>query len=90
MIARDQQSILSTKGAPPSKSMPGRTPLPFNAFRRTGLEFERRRRRARERWSSRRPPDSDVDKAWHQEIVRRLSEIDAGTAKLVDREEFCR
>ena len=36
------------------------------------------------------PPDSDAEKAWDLEITRRLSEIDAGTAKLVDREEFRR
>ena len=36
------------------------------------------------------PPDSDVERAWDLEIARRLSEIDAGTAKLVDRLEFRR
>ena len=36
------------------------------------------------------PPDSDVEKAWDAEIARRLSEIDSGTAKLVDRKEFRR
>lgn len=36
------------------------------------------------------PPDSDVDKAWDAEILRRLAEIDAGTARLIDREEFSR
>ena len=36
------------------------------------------------------PPDSDAEEAWDLEITRRLSEIDAGTAKLVDREEFRR
>ncbi len=35
-------------------------------------------------------PDADAAKAWDAEIVRRLDEIDAGTAKLVDREEFHR
>ena len=30
------------------------------------------------------PPDSDVEKAWDAEIMRRLSEIDSGTAKLVE------
>ena len=36
------------------------------------------------------PADSDVEKAWESEITRRLSEIEAGTAKLIDREEFSR
>lgn len=36
------------------------------------------------------PPDPDVDKAWDMEITRRLSEIDSGTASLVDRKEFRR
>ena len=36
------------------------------------------------------PPDSDVEKAWDMEIMRRLSEIDSGTANLVDRKEFGR
>ncbi len=36
------------------------------------------------------PPDADVEKAWDAEILRRLSEIDAGTANLVDREELQR
>lgn len=36
------------------------------------------------------PADSDVEAAWDAEIRRRLSEIDAGTATLVDREEFRR
>ena len=36
------------------------------------------------------PPDADVERAWDLEIARRLSEIDAGTAKLVDRVEFRR
>ncbi|MGH8554036.1 MAG: addiction module protein [Gammaproteobacteria bacterium] len=34
--------------------------------------------------------DSDADEAWDAEIVRRLAEIDSGTAVLVDREEFRR
>jgi hypothetical protein len=34
------------------------------------------------------PPDADVEKAWDAEILRRLSQIDAGTARLVDRPEF--
>jgi len=36
------------------------------------------------------PADSDVEKAWEAEILRRLSEIDSGTANLIDREEFRR
>ncbi len=36
------------------------------------------------------PPDPDVEKAWDAEIMRRLSEIDSGTANLVDRKEFSR
>jgi len=36
------------------------------------------------------PADSDVERAWESEITRRLSEIEAGTAKLIDREEFSR
>lgn len=34
------------------------------------------------------PGDEDVSEAWDAEILRRLSQIDAGTANLVDREEF--
>jgi putative addiction module component (TIGR02574 family) len=34
------------------------------------------------------PADPDVEKAWDAEILRRLAEIDAGTARLIDREEF--
>ena len=36
------------------------------------------------------PSDADAADAWDKEIVRRLSEIDAGTAKLIDRDEFRR
>lgn len=36
------------------------------------------------------PDDSDANEAWDREISRRLAEIDAGTAKLIDREEFRR
>lgn len=36
------------------------------------------------------PADSDVEKAWDAEILRRLSEIESGTANLIDREEFRR
>lgn len=32
--------------------------------------------------------DANVLEAWDQEIHRRLAEIDAGTAKLIDRDEF--
>ena len=35
-------------------------------------------------------PDSNVADEWDREIVRRLGEIDAGTAKMIDREEFRR
>ena len=36
------------------------------------------------------PPDPDLEKAWDMEIMRRLSEIDSGTANLVDHKEFRR
>jgi putative addiction module component (TIGR02574 family) len=36
------------------------------------------------------PADADVADAWDKEILRRLAEIDAGTAKLIDRGEFKR
>lgn len=36
------------------------------------------------------PAESDARSAWDQEIVRRLAEIDVGTAKLIDRTEFQR
>jgi putative addiction module component (TIGR02574 family) len=36
------------------------------------------------------PPDADVADGWDKELLRRLTEIDAGTAKLVDRDEFRR
>ena len=36
------------------------------------------------------PPDADAEPLWEGEILRRLSEIDSGTAKLIDREEFRR
>ena len=36
------------------------------------------------------PDDADVLEAWDKEILRRLAEIDAGTAKLIDRDEFRR
>jgi putative addiction module component (TIGR02574 family) len=36
------------------------------------------------------PADAGVEQAWDAEIERRLSEIDAGTADLIDRDEFRR
>ena len=36
------------------------------------------------------PADPDADTAWDAEILRRLAEIDTGTATLIDREEFRR
>jgi putative addiction module component (TIGR02574 family) len=36
------------------------------------------------------PADKDAESAWDAEIQRRLAEIDAGTAKLIDREELRR
>jgi Putative addiction module component len=36
------------------------------------------------------PQDADAPDAWDQEVSRRLAEIDAGTAKLIDREELRR
>jgi putative addiction module component (TIGR02574 family) len=36
------------------------------------------------------PADADAESAWDAEILRRLAEIDSGTAKLIDREEFRR
>lgn len=36
------------------------------------------------------PADADTIDAWDREIVRRLAEIDAGSAKLIDRDEFRR
>ena len=36
------------------------------------------------------PTDADASEAWDKEILRRLAEIDAGTAKLIDRDEFRR
>ena len=35
-------------------------------------------------------PDADAQDSWDREIVRRLGEIDAGTSKLIDRDEFRR
>lgn len=36
------------------------------------------------------PADADAADAWDKEILRRLAEIDSGTAKLIDRDEFRR
>jgi putative addiction module component (TIGR02574 family) len=36
------------------------------------------------------PVDRDAGREWDAEIQRRLAEIDAGTAQLIDREEFRR
>ena len=36
------------------------------------------------------PVDLDAGDAWDQEILRRLAEIDAGTARLIDRDELRR
>jgi len=34
------------------------------------------------------PADADTAGAWEEEILRRLSQVDAGTAKLLDRDAF--
>ena len=36
------------------------------------------------------PIDADAADAWDREILRRLAQIDAGTARLVDRDELRR
>ncbi|MBK6957429.1 MAG: addiction module protein [Nitrosomonas sp.] len=36
------------------------------------------------------PDDAGALETWNKEILRRLVEIDAGTAKLIDRDEFQR
>ena len=36
------------------------------------------------------PDDANALEAWDKEILRRLAEVEAGTAKLIDRDEFCR
>lgn len=36
------------------------------------------------------PADQDAESAWDAEIVRRLAEVDAGAAELIDREEMRR
>ncbi len=35
-------------------------------------------------------PDADAQDSWDREIARRLGEIDAGTAKLIEGDEFKR
>ncbi len=36
------------------------------------------------------PTDTEVADLWDKEIARRLADIDSGSAKLIDREEFRR
>ena len=36
------------------------------------------------------PADANADEEWDKEILRRLAEIDAGTARRIDRDEFQR
>jgi putative addiction module component (TIGR02574 family) len=36
------------------------------------------------------PADADATEAWEQEILRRLADVDSGTATLIDREELRR
>lgn len=36
------------------------------------------------------PVDLDAGDAWDKEVLRRLAEIDAGTARLIDRDELRR
>ncbi len=36
------------------------------------------------------PADSDATHSWDAEVLRRLDEIESGTAALVDRDEFSR
>ena len=36
------------------------------------------------------PADADAAEAWEKEILRRLAEVDSGTATLIDREELRR
>ena len=37
-----------------------------------------------------RPFDAEAAQDWDAEVLRRLNEIDSGTAALIDREEFSR
>jgi putative addiction module component (TIGR02574 family) len=34
------------------------------------------------------PDEADASRAWDQEVARRLTQLDEGTAKLIDREEL--
>ena len=34
------------------------------------------------------PPDEGVTEAWDKEILRRLADVEAGTAEVIDRREF--
>ena len=36
------------------------------------------------------PVDQDAESAWDAEVARRLAEVDAGTAELIDREDMRR
>ena len=36
------------------------------------------------------PADNDAETAWDAEVLRRLAEIDSGTAQLIDRDELRR
>ena len=36
------------------------------------------------------PPDANASREWEAEIVRRLDEVEAATAKVIDRKEFAR
>jgi putative addiction module component (TIGR02574 family) len=36
------------------------------------------------------PADAEAESAWDAEVLRRLAEIDSGTAELIDREELRR
>jgi len=36
------------------------------------------------------PPDADASREWEDEILRRLDEVEAGTARILDRQEFTR
>lgn len=36
------------------------------------------------------PADDDAADAWDRELARRMAEVDAGTAVIVDRDEFRR
>lgn len=36
------------------------------------------------------PADTDAAEAWEKEILRRLAEVDSGTATLIEREELRR